>query len=293
MRTYSAPRSYGTPSVAPVQRSMTPQTASPYAQPGYQPSPYANPPRQPYRPGFGGGLATGLITGGLIGAMMGHGWGGGWGGGYGGYGAGGGMLAVLFQLLVLGGIAWFVLRLFRRRQADFDDYQPAFQPQPPSGIGGYAPAAPQPGAGPWGAPPSGGQDIGVSAADRADFERLLGEVQGAYSREDFAGLRERCTPEIVSFLSEELGQNATQGRRNDVTGLRLLQMDVTEAWREADADYATAQLRYESTDVMRDRQSGQVVKGDPERPTQTTELWTFVRRAGSPWKLSAIQETGA
>jgi predicted lipid-binding transport protein (Tim44 family) len=42
---------------------------------------------------------------------------------------------------------------------------------------------------------------------------------------------------------------------------------------------------------MRDRQTGAVVEGDPDRPTTTTELWTFVRRPGEPWKLSAIQET--
>jgi predicted lipid-binding transport protein (Tim44 family) len=50
-------------------------------------------------------------------------------------------------------------------------------------------------------------------------------------------------------------------------------------------------LRYESLDVMKDRQTGQVLSGDANRPTQTTELWTFVRRDAGPWKLSAVQET--
>ena len=304
MRTYSAPRTtYGSPYVAPMQRSMTPRT-QPYGQPGYAPSPFATspygyPPRQPYRPGFGGGLAAGLVTGGLLGAMMGHGWGGGWGGYGGGYGAGGGMLATLFQLLILGGVVWLVLRLFRRRRQEFDSYEPAFQPPPPAGFGGFAPQEPQPAAGvwsggggaagPWGSAPAGGLEIPITPADNADFERLLNQVQAAFTREDFAALRELCTPEIVSFLSEELGQNATQGRRNEVSNLRLLQMDVTEAWREGASDYATAQLRYESTDVMRDRQSGRVLEGDPNRPTTATEVWTFVRQSPGPWKLSAIQ----
>jgi predicted lipid-binding transport protein (Tim44 family) len=94
----------------------------------------------------------------------------------------------------------------------------------------------------------------------------------------------------MSYLSEELSQNATQGRRNQVTGTRLLQADVGEAWREDGDDYATAALRYESIDVMTDRNSGAVLEGDPNTPTQTTELWTFTRQAGLPWKLSAIQE---
>jgi hypothetical protein len=31
------------------------------------------------------------------------------------------------------------------------------------------------------------------------------------------------------------------------------------------------------------------VKGDPDHPTATTELWTFVRDGNSAWRLSAIQ----
>lgn len=48
-------------------------------------------------------------------------------------------------------------------------------------------------------------------------------------------------------------------------------------------------MRYESIDVMRDRQSGEVVEGET-RPTETTEVWTFVRPVGGRWQLSAIQE---
>jgi predicted lipid-binding transport protein (Tim44 family) len=53
-------------------------------------------------------------------------------------------------------------------------------------------------------------------------------------------------------------------------------------------------MRYASIDVMRDRDSGRVVEGDPDRPSETTEVWTFVRDRAGPWgagwRLSAIQE---
>src|SRR5439155_9661560 len=104
------------------------------------------------------------------------------------------------------------------------------------------------------------------------------EVQDAFGREDYAALRARSTPEVMSYLAEELSENATHGRRNEVKNVRLIRSDVSEAWREGDTDYATVALNYESNDVMRDRQTGQVVQGDPDRPTSTTELWTFVRR---------------
>ena len=117
------------------------------------------------------------------------------------------------------------------------------------------------------------------------------DIQDAFGHEDYGRLRDKTTPEVMSYLAEELSQNATHGRRNDVTGTRLIQSDVSEAWRERDTDYATVALRYESVDVMRDRTSGAIVSGDPDHPTEVVELWTFVREAGAPWKLSAIQET--
>ncbi len=41
---------------------------------------------------------------------------------------------------------------------------------------------------------------------------------------------------------------------------------------------------------MTDRASGAVLEGNPSQPSETTELWTFARQGGLPWKLSAIQE---
>lgn len=291
MRTYSAPRYTPTAPrpVAPIQRSMTaPTAANPAANPAYAPRPAAQAPmQQPRRGGmfggFAGGLLGGLVAGGLMGMLFGHGWG--------GFGAG--LTNTLMQLALVALVAFAVMAFLRRRREpaqaaagygrSYDEprYQgPAVRDFPTAGQGQtYAqPAAPEP------------VEIGLTGADRDAFERLLGEVQSAFGREDYAALRERTTPEIMSYLSEELSQNAVAGRRNDVTKVRLLQADIAEAWAEGDADYATAAMRYESVDVMRDRTTGAVLEGDADRPTETTELWTFVRHNGGAWKLSAIQE---
>lgn len=79
-------------------------------------------------------------------------------------------------------------------------------------------------------------------------------------------------------------------RRNNVMGTQLIDAEVAEAWREDSTDYATIAMRYESIDVMLDRRSGAVIEGDPTRPTQATELWTFAREANGSWRLSAVQE---
>jgi predicted lipid-binding transport protein (Tim44 family) len=119
---------------------------------------------------------------------------------------------------------------------------------------------------------------------------MLTEVQETFGREDHAALRRLATPEMVSYLSEELADNAQKGLRNDVSDISLLQADIAESWREGDSDYATAALRYESRDVTRERSSGRIIAGDADQPTETTELWTFTRQNGEDWKLSAIQQ---
>jgi predicted lipid-binding transport protein (Tim44 family) len=296
-RTYSQPAPTATAPgyVPPVQRSMTPPgAAQPGARGAYAPQP-GTPGYTANRPGgrfggFGGGLLGGLLAGGLIGGLMGHGWGGGWGGG-----GGGGFLTILIQLAILAFVVSMVARWFSRRRASasmpWDEPQMAYGGAQGFGGGGSgfaagpAPAAPfVPTTGPaW--------EIPITAQDQQDFARLLMEVQDAFGREDYAALRERCTPEIMSYLAEELSENATHGRKNEVSGTRLLQADVGEAWSEGPVDYATAAMRYEGIDLMRDRTTGAVLSGDPDKPSQTTELWTFARHTGEPWKLSAIQET--
>ncbi|WP_200937088.1 MULTISPECIES: TIM44-like domain-containing protein [unclassified Phenylobacterium] len=280
-RTHQAPPPTQTAptQAAPVQRSMTER------QPGAQTTAPARPnaanPMNAPKPGLlGNPLVRGLMLGGVIGLLLGH-----------GFGAGmAGMLGGLLQIAAIALVAMLAFRFFASRRkpaaahaqptnnnaafrSPFDVQQPA-QPAAPQN---YAPA-------------DLGQDFTVTNTDRETFEQLLREIQEAFGREDYAAIRERTTPEIMGYLAEELGQNATAGRRNEVRDVKMLEGDVAEAWREGPVDYATAALRYTSIDVMVDRQTGAVVEGDADRPTETTELWTFVRHPNEGWKLSAIQD---
>ncbi|MGN6572729.1 MAG: TIM44-like domain-containing protein, partial [Pseudolabrys sp.] len=116
-----------------------------------------------------------------------------------------------------------------------------------------------------------------------------GDIQSAYSAEDLNGLRARVTPEMLSYFSEQMSQNASRGLVNKVSGVRLEQGDLSEAWREGDSEYATVAMRFALTDSMIDRASGRVVEGG--HPDEVTEVWTFVRARGGAWILSAIQQT--
>lgn len=278
-RTYQAPPPTKTApgQVQPIQRSMT----SPQQAPAAANRPMAGAPAAAAarRPGFfGNPLVRGLMLGGLIGLLLGH-----------GFGGAAGMLGMILQIALVAIAAMLLFKLFARRRAaapaaayeSQGAFRSPFDVQQPAS-GGYTPAY-QPAV-------DRGADFAVAPSDRDDFERLLREIQEAYGREDYAAIRERTTPEIMGYLAEELGQNATQGLRNEVTNVRMLEGDVAEAWREGDVDYATAALRYAAHDVMRSRDTGAVVEGDPAEDVETTELWTFTRRRGEPWKLSAIQQ---
>ncbi len=79
--------------------------------------------------------------------------------------------------------------------------------------------------------------------------------------------------------------------RNEVKDVKLLQGDVSEAWREGDVEYATVAIRYSAIDVMLDRNTGAVVEGNPDEPVESVEVWTFTRKDGGEWQLAAIQGT--
>jgi predicted lipid-binding transport protein (Tim44 family) len=284
-RTFSAPPPTSTmPSAAPMQRTITqPNVAQP--RPGLAPS---APGGFFGRSGFWGGLAAGFLGAGLFGMMFGHGF-------MGGLGGIVSFLGLIFQLGLVALIAMFVWRWFQRRN------QPAYAgslyrdgpPVNPLGFGGLGGGSSQSGgngsAGP--AQRSDAQrsdDVGIGGADYDAFERLLGDIQTAYSNEDINALRGHATPEMVSYFSEDLAQNAARGVVNRISGVKLLQGDLAEAWREGNTDYATVAMRFALNDTTVERGSGRVVEGGAQ---EVVESWTFRRANGGPWLLSAIQQT--
>ena len=138
---------------------------------------------------------------------------------------------------------------------------------------------------------SGSPALSISQDDYDAFERLLGEIQTAFSNEDLAALRAHVTPEMLSYFSEQLADNASRGVVNKISDVKLLQGDLAEAWREGDTDYATVAMRFGLVDRTVDRASGRLVDGS-ESPQEVTELWTFRRSGHGNWLLSAIQQTG-
>ena len=88
----------------------------------------------------------------------------------------------------------------------------------------------------------------IQPADYEAFERLLGEVQAAWSNEDVAKLHTLATPEMVSYFSKDLEENKARNDVNKVTDVKLLQGDLAEAWREGETDFASVAMRFSLVD---------------------------------------------
>jgi predicted lipid-binding transport protein (Tim44 family) len=285
-RSFSAPPSTSTaPSASPFQRT----TAQPSAQPGLgQPSGGLFGGRGLFGGGLFGGLAAGFLGAGLFGLLFGHGM-------FGGLGGIFSFLGLIFQIGLIALIAMFVWRYFQRRnQPAYAGGNPMYRDAPAgSGLGSGLGSGVGLGLGGSRTPAGPAQrsdTVGITGIDYDSFERTLGDVQAAYSNEDIGALRAKVTPEMLSYFSEDLAQNASRGVINRVSDVKLVNGDLSEAWREGGTDYATVAMRFSLHDWMIDRTTGQVVDGDPSRPQEVTEFWTFRRSLGGPWMLSAIQQ---
>jgi predicted lipid-binding transport protein (Tim44 family) len=260
----------------PVERSMTQpsQPASPTTGAATRPNTAAPTGGLLNRPGLLGGFAAGFLGAGLIGLLLGHGLT----GGLGGFAS---ILGLLLQIGLVVAIGYMLWSWWQRRS------QPAFAggpslrdtgPSRPMGLRGLTGV---------GGGSTASSSFAPAASDFEQFERLLGEIQTAYGAEDLGRLRQRVTPEVLSYYAEELAANTSRGVLNRISDVKLLQGDLSEAWREGNADYATVAMRYSLNDEIVDRASGRVIEGGPD---EATEVWTFMRTRGGVWLLSAVQQ---
>jgi len=231
------------------------------------------------------GLMGGLLGAGLFGMLSGSGL-------LGGMAGLASIFGLLLQVALIGGLVYLVMRLVRSRR------QPAMAGAPNAYARDMQPAG-GPDVGPQGmnravmggaAASVATHPVTVNEADFNGFAETLVAVNAAWSRQDIDGLRRLSTPEMTNYFAQDLNDLRARGWTNTTSDVRLEQGDLSEAWNEDGQDYATVAMRFSLIDVTR-AADGSVAEGSPTERTTTTELWTFVRRQGSSWTLSAIQQT--
>ena len=263
---------------APPSTSTAPSTAQPFNRTFTQPgSPGLGAPAGGgffNRPGRGlfGGLAAGFLGAGLLGMLFG-------GGMFGGLGGFSSILGLILQIGLIVIVVRMAMSWWQRR------HETAYAG---AGAGLGAPSSLRAGTG-FGLG-SGSAPLELTPGDYEAFERLLGELQTAWSNEDIGKLRTLATPEMVSYVIQDIAEHKAQNIVNTVSNVKLLQGDLAEAWREGETDFASVAMRYSLIDKTVDRTTGRLVKGS-DQPTEATEVWTFLRPRGAGWELSAIQQT--
>jgi predicted lipid-binding transport protein (Tim44 family) len=241
--------------------------------------------------GLMGGIG-GFLLGGLLGSMlfggMGHGL-------FGGIG--------LMEILLIGGILYFVFSYMRRRQ----------QPAPASSYEYTSPR--DAGMGSWSSGYGSASSATTDMPDATnDLERGLGyirqmdsafdprrfsdtaadiffKLQAAWMARDMAPVRELLTPDMYETMQKDAERLRAERRVDRMENIAVRSVDVTEAWQENGRDYVTVHFLASMLDYTIDERSNEVINGSRSDPVKFEEYWTFVRPVGpNPWRLSAIQQ---
>ena len=273
-------RSYQSPT-RPAQPSQPRREATP---PPQQPAPLALQPG-----GFMRGLGT-AILGGFLGSMLFSGIANAGGlGGLGGSGFG------MMEVLLLGGLGYFLYRKFRSPAAasgfgamQYQNSQPAMQYDPVTAPVQEVPVVNE------------ALDYrSLTMMDRSfEPDRFLKsaqdtffKVQGAWNKQDTAALSNFCGAELMQTWQEELDHLRARGQQNRMENIALRDSNITEVWTESGSDFITVRLRANLLDYTTDAKTGAVVTGSNSDPIEFEEYWTFTRPVGpNSWKLAAVQQ---
>jgi len=272
-------RSYSPPATTYSRPTQTQQAQPPGAQPYRQPG-----------GGFLRGMAGGIV-GGMLGGMLFRGLGFA-GGGIGGSGIG------LFEIILIGGICYFIYRMVKARRAetvssqgayDQGGYQQGYAPPPRDFGRQYEPEQSDPLAG----------LAHIRQMDSSFDENRFNDnvmdiffkVQSAWMNRDLAPAAHLLSEEMRAILQGDIDRMLREKRVNRLENIAVRSVDLVEAWQEEGQDFITARVYANLLDYTTDDLSGAVVEGSRTDPVKFEEQWTFVRAVGNnPWKLSAINQ---
>lgn len=239
-----------------------PVTPAPSAVPSTPAAPAAAPARSPWM-----GMLGGLALGAGIGALLGHFGMGGLGGGFGN----------ILMLLLIGGAAFFLIRMFMRRNA------PAAQPMQYAGSTYDAVAAPVSAAAlPAGSAPTAllsgsvpaGFDVeGFVRQAKLNFVRL----QAANDAGNMEDIRAFTTPEMFAEIQMQYEERGRAKQETDVQQLDASLLDVSE-----EAGRHVVSVRF----------FGRIREAADAMPEALDEVWHLSKpvNGSSGWVIAGIQQ---
>jgi predicted lipid-binding transport protein (Tim44 family) len=268
--------------------------------------------------GVGGG-----IVGGMIGNMI-----------FGGSGHAGGMGGVgrsgigIFELLILGGLGFFIYKRFIKPQISRspsvgnvqsppegrvwidrimerfikprDSQGPVSSPFNSFSTGNFSPTGFQ---APPAAPPmaSALPETGFNPTKQSepDFDPekfketaqdIFFKVQAAWMRRDTSSVQGLIGVQLKAEYDAQFADLKQKGLINRLENIAVRSIEIIDMGMEGQEEYINVLFTANLLDFTVEESSGRVVKGDSTDPVKFQEFWTFARTVGSPlWKLEGIK----
>lgn len=258
------------------------------------PSPRTPPTNYSQRSSSGGfmrGMAGGLV-GGAIGSMLfgslAHA---GIGGGLGGSGIG------LFQILVLGGIGYFIYaRFFKKKTPSYAQYQRhegssagAFTNP---GTGGYFSPPPPPGGG------TVADGLAMIRRSEPDFDPehfkevaqdVFFQVQAGWMRRDIGSYQHLLDGRLAREYEEHFAEMRRKGHLNKLENIAVRSVELVDAGVDGNEEFVALLFTANLLDYTVDEISGVAVEGSMTTPVKFVEKWTWSRPLGETnWRLAGV-----
>ena len=271
-------------------RSSSPPSKTPPRSTQSQPNQTMNSPRtsSSFMRGLGGGLLGGFLGSMLFGGV-GHAMGG---GGFGGSGIG------LFEILIFGGLIYFLYKKFGRRakpapEASSYGYSapddPSREIEPPRQLDtrgmAFTSSAPD------------GMDV-IRASDPTFDPEALKEfaqdvffkVQAAWARRDISVMQQYLGRDLLAEYERHFEDLRQRGEINRLENIAVRKVEIVDSGEMDNEEFVIIRFMANLLDYTVEEATGKVVKGDPAEPVKFDERWAFARPKGTTeWKLEGIQ----
>ncbi len=250
-----------------------------------------SPTRQTTSPTRSGGFMrsmAGGIAGGFLGSMLfsGLAGAGGMGGGFGGSGIG------LIEILLLGGLLYFLYKTFFKRPA-------------PAGAGGFGQSGGVMGAGLGAQETVASQDtmedgLSLIAARDPEFDPewfkevaqdVFFKIQAGWCRRDLSVFGHLLGTQLLAEYGNHFAEMKEKGEINRIENIAVRKVQIVDAGIDNDEEFVSVFFTANLLDYTVDENTSEVLSGNPTEPVKFQETWTFARRVGEKdWKLEGIKE---
>ncbi len=209
-----------------------------------------------------------------------------------GYGGGPGLL----DLLIIGGLIYFLYRFFMRRRGDQSIYDEESESYPRYGTP-YSGEGRQVYKAQTNETEKGLEEIGRSdpSFNTGHFlesvEGLFLRIQAAWMNRSFDNVTDLITLEMKDYFNGEFAIMKQQHMIKRLENIAVRKVEIAEVWQESGKDFITVLFTANLLDYTLDGNTEEVIDGDKLNPVKRQEFWTFSRGAGSrQWQLAGINQ---